>query len=45
MCVVVQWVMQGTEDAQVSDQFLEPFVIVDAQGAPVGPVEDGDAGV
>lgn len=35
--------MQGTEEKPVSDQNLEPFVIVDAAGAPVGTVEDGDA--
>ena len=27
----------------VSDQWLEPFVIVDDSGAPVGTIEDGDA--
>jgi 2,3-bisphosphoglycerate-independent phosphoglycerate mutase len=27
----------------VSDQWLEPFVIVDDAGVPVGPVEDGDS--
>ncbi|KAI8104129.1 hypothetical protein M9434_002392 [Picochlorum sp. BPE23] len=33
------------EDSEkpVSDQWLEPFVIVDDAGAPVGTVEDGDA--
>jgi 2,3-bisphosphoglycerate-independent phosphoglycerate mutase len=27
----------------VSDQYLPAFVIVDDKGAPVGPVNDGDA--
>lgn len=30
-------------DAPVTDQWLEPFVIVDEAGKPVGPVVDGDA--
>lgn len=33
----------GDPENPVSDQFLEPFVIVDEAGAPVGPVADGDA--
>lgn len=32
-----------SETPGVSDQFLSPFVIGDAGGAPVGTVEDGDA--
>ncbi|KXZ52062.1 hypothetical protein GPECTOR_10g1085 [Gonium pectorale] len=35
--------LRGPEDAQVSDQYLAPFVIVDEAGAPVGTVQDGDA--
>ncbi len=31
------------ETPGISDQFLPPFVIGDAAGAPVGTVEDGDA--
>ena len=27
----------------VSDQWVDPFVIVDDKDKPVGPVEDGDA--
>jgi 2,3-bisphosphoglycerate-independent phosphoglycerate mutase len=30
-------------DKPVSDQWLDPFVIVDAEGAPVGAIHDGDA--
>lgn len=33
----------GDPEKPVSDQFLEAFVIVDAAGAPVGAVQDGDA--
>ncbi len=39
MCAV-----QGSEDKPVSDQYLEAFVIVDSAGAPVGTVQDSDAG-
>lgn len=28
----------------MSDQNLDPFVIVDEAGAPVGTIEDGDSG-
>jgi len=35
--------LRGPEDAAVSDQNLDPFVIVDGSGAPVGTVQDGDA--
>lgn len=33
------------EDSEkpISDQWLDPFVIVDESGVPVGPVNDGDA--
>ncbi len=31
------------EDPDVTDQYLDPFVIVDAQGRPVGPIRNGDA--
>eukprot|EP00798_Chlamydomonas_sp_ICE-L_P003889 gene3889-13955_t len=35
--------LRGSEDKQVSDQNLDPFVIVDEEGNPVGTIEDGDA--
>jgi hypothetical protein len=35
--------LQGTDDAPVSDQYLDPFVIVDETGQPVGKMADGDA--
>lgn len=35
--------VQGSGDGAVSDQWIEPFVIVDERGEPVGPVQDGDA--
>jgi 2,3-bisphosphoglycerate-independent phosphoglycerate mutase len=31
------------EDATITDQYLDSFVIVDAGGKPVGPIQDGDA--
>ncbi len=31
------------DDPKVTDQWLEPFVIVDAGGEPVGRIKDGDA--
>lgn len=31
------------EDPRIDDQSLPAFVVVDAQGQPVGPVQDGDA--
>ena len=31
------------EDEKMTDQYLDPFVITDASGYPVGPVSDGDA--
>jgi 2,3-bisphosphoglycerate-independent phosphoglycerate mutase len=39
MCAV----LQGPSDNPKSDQWLDPFVIVDDKGTPVGTVEDGDA--
>ncbi|CAG9467098.1 unnamed protein product [Pedinophyceae sp. YPF-701] len=35
--------LRGDPEKPVSDQHLDPFVVVDASGAPVGPVQDGDA--
>ncbi|GLC55262.1 Phosphoglucomutase-1 [Pleodorina starrii] len=35
--------LRGPEDAPVSDQYVDPFVIVDEAGKPVGTIEDGDA--
>lgn len=32
-----------TEDPKATDQYLEPFVIVNAQGQPLGTIEDGDS--
>lgn len=34
--------VQGGGDKPVSDQNLDPFVIVDDLGEPVGPINDGD---
>ncbi len=31
------------EDPGITDQYLDPFVVVDGQGRPVGTMEDGDA--
>jgi len=31
------------EDPHMTDQYMDPFVIVDGTGRPVGPVVDGDA--
>lgn len=31
------------EDLKANDQYLPPFVIVDENGKPVGPIVDGDA--
>ena len=33
----------GDPEKPVSDQFLEPFVVVDGEDKPVGTVEDGDS--
>ena len=35
--------IQGGEDKPVSDQWLPPFVIVDDDDKPVGPIEEGDS--
>jgi BPG-independent PGAM N-terminus (iPGM_N) len=35
--------LQGNGPDFVSDQWLEPFVITDARGEPLGRIEDGDA--
>ena len=35
--------LRGSGDDAVSDQWLDPFVIVDDAGVPVGTIEDGDA--
>ena len=34
---------QGDGEDKVSDQWLEPFVIVDGDKRPVGSIQDGDA--
>ena len=39
----VKTLRKDDSDKPVSDQWLDPFVIVDEAGAPVGPVQDGDA--
>jgi 2,3-bisphosphoglycerate-independent phosphoglycerate mutase len=31
------------EDPEITDQYMDPFVIVDHTGNPVGPIRDGDA--
>lgn len=41
--VKAQRAKSGDPEKPVSDQHLDPFVIVDGDGAPVGPVVDGDA--
>ncbi|KAG2502044.1 hypothetical protein HYH03_000538 [Edaphochlamys debaryana] len=35
--------LRGTDEAPVSDQYIDPFVIVDKNGAPVGTIQDNDA--
>jgi 2,3-bisphosphoglycerate-independent phosphoglycerate mutase len=35
--------IQANYDRQVTDEFMEPAVVVDAQGAAVAPMRDGDA--
>lgn len=32
-----------TEDPHITDQYLDPFVVVDNNDNPVGPVKDGDS--
>ena len=39
----VKTLRKDDSDKPVSDQWLDAFVIVDEAGAPVGPVQDGDA--
>ncbi len=31
------------EDPLITDQYMDPFVVVDETGEPVGPIRDGDA--
>ena len=35
--------LQGEYEAGVTDEFIKPIVVVDADGQPVGPVRDGDS--
>jgi len=35
--------VQRSYDAGVTDEFIEPIVVVDAKGEPIGRIEDGDA--
>jgi 2,3-bisphosphoglycerate-independent phosphoglycerate mutase len=35
--------IQASYDSGVTDEFIKPIVIVDAEGAPVGPIRDGDS--
>lgn len=35
--------VQNSYEMRVTDEFMEPAVIVDAQGQPLGPVRDGDS--
>ena len=35
--------IQAAYDGAVTDEFIKPIVIVDAEGAPVGPMRDGDS--
>ena len=35
--------IQGAYDAGVTDEFIKPIVVVDADGTPVGPMRDGDS--
>ncbi|GFZ07623.1 phosphoglycerate mutase, 2,3-bisphosphoglycerate-independent [Actinidia rufa] len=39
----VEAVKKLREETKANDQYLPPFVIVDENGKPVGPIEDGDA--
>ncbi|KAF5737321.1 2 3-bisphosphoglycerate-independent phosphoglycerate mutase-like [Tripterygium wilfordii] len=39
----VEAVKKLREDLKADDQYLPPFVIVDENGNPVGPINDGDA--
>ncbi|KAL6748133.1 phosphoglycerate mutase [Haematococcus lacustris] len=42
-CLTAVTTLRGTEEKPVSDQSLDPFVIVDEEGKPVGPIMDNDA--
>jgi 2,3-bisphosphoglycerate-independent phosphoglycerate mutase len=35
--------IQASYDSGVTDEFIKPVVIVDAEGMPIGPVRDGDS--
>jgi 2,3-bisphosphoglycerate-independent phosphoglycerate mutase len=35
--------IQGAYSAGVTDEFIKPIVVVDAEGAAVGPIRDGDS--
>jgi 2,3-bisphosphoglycerate-independent phosphoglycerate mutase len=35
--------VQASYEAGVTDEFIKPIVIVDANGSPVGPIRDGDS--
>jgi 2,3-bisphosphoglycerate-independent phosphoglycerate mutase len=35
--------VRGSYDANVTDEFIKPIVMVGADGVPVGPIRDGDA--
>ena len=35
--------IQAAYDGGITDEFIKPIVIVDAEGAPVGPMGDGDS--
>jgi 2,3-bisphosphoglycerate-independent phosphoglycerate mutase len=35
--------IQAAYDGGITDEFIKPIVIVDANGAPVGPMRDGDS--
>lgn len=35
--------IEKSYDVRVTDEFIEPTVIIDAEGKPVGPIQDGDS--
>jgi 2,3-bisphosphoglycerate-independent phosphoglycerate mutase len=35
--------IQRSYESDITDEFIKPVVIVDANGAPIGPVRDGDS--
>ncbi len=35
--------VRASYEAGVTDEFIEPFIIMDAAGSPIGPVRDGDS--